>query len=200
MENALRISTRSWLPAPTLPRPSIPASLLALATALALSAPDRALGQQDSDAAQDYLRAVSEHFRIPAAEVAALSRWGLPAGDIPVVLFLSGQAGVSPDVVVAQRRRGAEWMEIARGYSVHAGSFHVPLDGPPGFLAGAYERFGSVDALAWSSISLSDAEVAGLVNVRLLSQHMGMPPARVLAELGSGDVVAGYRRLRGGGR
>lgn len=171
----------------------------ALAAAMGLCAPGPVLGQQE-DAAAGYLQAVSEHFRIPAAEVAVLSRWGLPAGDIPVVLFLSGQAGVSPDVVVAQRRRGAGWMEIAGGYSVHAGAFHVPLDGPPGFLAGAYERYGAVDAVRWSSISLSDAEVAGLVNVRFLSQHMGMPPARVLAELGSGDAVAGYRRLRGGGR
>lgn len=170
----------------------------ALAAAMGLCAPGPVLGQQEN--AAGYLQAVSEHFRIPAAEVAVLSRWGLPAGDIPVVLFLSGQTGVSPDVVVAQRRRGAGWMEIAGGYSVHAGAFHVPLDGPPGFLAGAYERYGSVDAVRWNSISLSDAEVAVLVNVRFLSRHMGVPPARVLAEMGGGDVVDGYRRLRGGGR
>lgn len=186
----MRNSKRNWPRAAALP---------ALATALALCVPDRALAQQEGGPAEGYLRAVSEHFRIPAAEVAVLSRWGLPAGDIPVVLFLSGRAGVSADVVVAQRRRGAEWMEIARGHSLHAGSFHVPLDGPAGFLAGAYERFGSVDAPGWSSLSLSDAEVAGLVHVRFLSEHMDVPPARVLAELGSGDVVAGYRRLRGGG-
>lgn len=195
----MRISTRHWPRRRPLPRPSVSAALPALAAALALSAPGSARAQQDGDAGS-YLRAVSEHFRIPAAEVAVLSRWGLPAGEIPVVLFLSAETGVSPDVVVAQRRRGAEWMEIARGYSVHAGAFHVPLDGPPGFLAGAYERFGSVDALGWSSIPLSDAEVAGLVNVRFLSQHMGVPPARVLAELGRGDAVAGYRRLQGGSR
>lgn len=144
-----------------------------------------------------FLRAVGEYFGTPANEVAVLTRWDLSADEIPVVLRLASRAGVPPDVVVAQRRRGEGWLEIARRYSVHAGDFHVPIDGSPGFLAGAYERFGARVASEWRDIALSDEEVVGLVNVRFLSRSLRVPASSVVRELGGGDAVAAYIRLKG---
>ena len=159
------------------------------------------LGAQAGDAldpdAAAFLRAAGAYFGAPASEVAVLTRWDLSTDEIPVVLRLASRAGVPPDVVVAQRRRGESWLEIARRYSVHAGDFHVPLDGSPGFLAAAYQRFGARDASEWRDIVLSDEEVVGLVNVRFLSRSLRVSASSVVRELGGGDAVAAYMRLKG---
>ena len=147
-----------------------------------------------------FLRAVAKHFGTPRSEVPVLSRWGVSAREVTVVLRLSRRAGVSPDVLVAQRRRGDGWMEIARGYSLHAGDFHIPVDGPAGFLSAAYERFDARSASEWREVPLSDEEVVGLVNLRFLSRALGVALGRVLAAMGDGrDVVGVFARLRGGG-
>lgn len=170
---------------------------------LCLLAPGAARGQRGGEGGQDetaFLRAVGMHFGTPRSEVLVLSRLGVSSREIPVVLRLSKRAGVSPDVVVAQRRRGDRWMKIARSYSVHAGDFHVPVDGSAGFLKAAYERFSARAAAEWSEISLSDEEVVGLVNVRFLSRALGVASGRVLAAMGDGrDVVGVFVRLSGGG-
>lgn len=173
----------------------------ALAISIAL-APAVLQGQgTDTGSGQTtFLNAVGEHFNIAPREVAVLSRWQLSEGEIPVVLFLAERAGVSPDVVVVQRRQGQSWMGIAALYSVHAGDFHVQIDGPAGTLSDASDRFSSRAASEWRNISLSDEEVVGLVNVRFLSRFLGVPPARVAQELGgAGGIIGVFQRLRGGG-
>ena len=177
--------------------------LLPAALLLFLLAPGALQGQRGGAAGSDeagFLRAVAEHFSTPQREILVLSRWNLSAGEIPVVLFVAERAGVSPDVVVAQRRRGGSWMEIAGELSVHAGDFHVRIDGDPGVLAGAFERFNAREASQWREVPLSDEEVVGLVNVRFLARFLSVTPARVVKELGGGgDMVGVFTRLRGGG-
>ena len=171
--------------------------LLCFAAPAALEAQRGGKGKQDEAA---FLRAVGEHFDTPRSEVRVLSRWSLSVREIPVVLRLAKRAGVSPDVVVAQRRQGDSWLEIAHGYSVHAGDFHVPIDGSPGFLNAAYERFNARAASEWRNISLSDEEVVGLVNIRFLSRALDVRPGRVIEAMGDGkDIVGVFVRLRSGG-
>lgn len=171
--------------------------LLCLAAPAAVEAQRGRSGKSDETA---FLHAVGEHFSMPPTEVRVLARWSLPAAEIPVVLQLARRAGVSPDVVVAQRQRGEGWMEIARGYSLHAGDFHVPIDGPAGFLSAAYERFNDRSASEWREISLSDAEVVGLVNIRFLSRVLKVRPEEVIEAMGDGsDTVGAFVRLKGGG-
>lgn len=173
---------------------ALAAVLLCLAAPAALQAQRGGTGKSDEAA---FLRAVAEHFDTPLSEVQVLSRWGLSTREIPVVLRLAKRAGVSPDVVVAQRRRGVDWMEIARGYSVHAGDFHVPIDGSPAFLNAAYGRFNARPASEWRDISLSDAEVVGLVNLRFLSRALDVRAGRVGEAMGDGnDIVGAFIRLR----
>jgi len=170
---------------------------------LCLAAPTALEGQRGGSGNSDeamFLRAVGEHFDTPHSEVRVLTRWSLSAKEIPVVLRLAKRAGVSPDVVVARRRHGDSWMEIAHGYSVHAGDFHVPINGSPGFLKAAYDRFGARPASQWRDISLSDAEIVGLVNVRFLSRALKLRPERVVEAIGdANDIVGVFIRLRDGG-
>ncbi len=174
-------------------------SALAVLVALAPAAL-QSQGTEARPGQMTFLSAVGEHFNIAPREVAVLSRWKLSEGEIPVVLFLAERAGVSPDVVVVQRRRGQSWMEIAAAYSVHAGDFHVRIDGPAGTLGAASDRFSSRAASEWRNIPLTDEEVVGLVNVRFLSRFLGVPPTRVAQELGgAGGMVGVFQRLRGGG-
>ena len=173
--------------------------LLALATFLLLPAAGQ--GQRPDAGGPEqaaFLRAVAEHFEIPRQEVAVLAQWRLAVAEIPVVLFVADRAGVSPDVVVSQRRRGEGWMAVADGYGLHAGDFHIPIDGDPGILAAAYERFGARAASEWREVTLSDEEVVALVNVRFLSRRLGVATARVAGELDdTRNVVAVFVRLRG---
>ena len=177
--------------------------MLTLAPFFLLPAPVALQGQRPDAGGADeaaFLRAVGEHFGTPRQEVVVLSQWKLATGEIPVVLFLAERAGVSPDVVISQRRRGEAWMAIAHKYSVHAGDFHIGIDGHPGILADAYERFSARPASEWREIDLSDLEVVGLVNVRFLSRYLSVTPDRVAQELDDVDGVVGvFVRLRGGG-
>ncbi len=171
-----------------------------MATLVALAMPCLAEAQQDRPReTEEFLRAAAQHFGMSFSEVDVLSRWGLSADEMPVVLYLANRSGVSPDVLVAQRRRGREWMDIALGHEVHAGDLYVPLQGPAGFLAAAYERFDGVASSAWAGIRLTDQEVVGLVNLRFISVFLGVPPAQVVGELRRGtDAAAALQRLRSG--
>ena len=176
-----------------LPRLSSAAAMLLLSGPLLLQGQGRTAGGADEAA---FLRAVGESFGVPASELEVLRRWSLSASEIPVVLFLAERAGVSPDVLVTRRGGGEDWMAIATRYSLHAGDFHVQLDGPYGALAGAYERFNRRPASEWREIPLSDDEVVGLVNVRFLTRYLNVSPASAARELGRGDVVDAFMRLR----
>ncbi len=171
---------------------------VALAAGLGL-APTAAEAQDDQQA---YLQAVAEHFHVSIDEVRVLARWGRPAQEIPVVLFLAGQGGVSPDAVMALRNAGRGWSAIASRWQLHAGQFHVPLESSadPGPLSGVYEQFRARPGSAWPSIELSDQDVVSLVHLRFLSSYLGVPPRRVLGALSQvGAGPAALRALRRGG-
>lgn len=155
---------------------------------------------QNPDAA--YLQAISEYYRVPADEVRVLASWGRPAADIPVVLFVAGRGGVSPDAVMALRNAGRRWGEIAGRWRLHAGDFHVPLDASvdAGPLDRVYGEFRGRPGTGWPSIELQDAEVVGLVHLRFLTEYLGVPPGRVLAALArAGAGPAALQALRRGG-
>lgn len=177
--------------------PVLSGILLCLAAPAGLEAQRGGGGNSDEAA---FLRTVAEHFSMPQSEVRVLARWSLQAREIPVVLRLAKRVGVSPDVVVAQRQHGESWMDIARGYSVHAGDFHVPIGGSAGFLNGAYERFNARPASERRDISLSDAEVVGLVNLRFLSRALKVRPEQAIEAMGDGrDIVGAFVQLKDGG-
>lgn len=172
-------------------------SLIALTVLTSLSAP---VAAQDEDVArQDYFRAVATFFNLPPNEIAILSDWQVPADEIPVVLFMARRAGVSPEALVALRDAGRGWSSLADRYSVRAAAFHVPVpdDASTGRLEEAYRLFRSTPVGQWGTLRLTDEQIVGLVNVRVISQSLRIPAERVLAETERpGSFLDLYVRLK----
>lgn len=176
---------------------SVHAALAGVAVALSLGG----LGAPAAGQESAYLDAVAEHFDTARDEVGILSGWGIPAGEIPVVLFVARTAGVSPDAVMALRRGGRSWGELAQRYGVTAARLHVPLaaDADAGVLSRIYGEYRGRPSTAWVSLEVRDDEVVHLVNLRFLSDYLGRPPAEVLGALSAaGSPAAAFARLRGG--
>lgn len=175
--------------------------LLSSTVLASLLVPLSVSGQGVDPAIQDaYFRAVGEHFEVSPKEVAIVADWEMEADEVPVVLFLSSRAGVAPDVLVGLRRSGRPWREVARQFGLGVRAFHVPLpvDAELGMLARAYNEFRSRHSREWDQIELTDAEVVSLVNLRVLSEQVGVPPARVLRSFEqAGSFVAGFASLIG---
>lgn len=170
-----------------------------VALALVAPWPGSAAAQGGAQGRDAYFGAVAEYFALPAAEVSILGEWRLPDEEIPVVLFLARKAGVSPEAVVALRRSGRGWGELAGRYGLGADQFHVPLGdaAPAGVLADVYARFRALPAPRWGEVALSDRDVVGLVNLKVLSQTLRRSPEEVLARRGQGSWVQAYLRLIG---
>jgi hypothetical protein len=171
-------------------------ALLTLALGMALSMPDGALRAQGSG---PYLEAVAEHFGVSPDEVRILSGWGVQPDEIPVVLTIAAAAGVSTDAVLALRRSGRSWGDLATRYSFSAARLYVPLpEGRPlGALERIYGEYRSRPSTAWAGIDVQDTEMVGLVNLRFLAEFLGQPPAAVLdAWVRTGSGVAAFAALR----
>ena len=155
---------------------------------------------QDPGAAHaDYLRAVAGFFNLPSNEVAILSDWEIPPEEIAVVLFVARRAGISPEALVALRDGGQSWSTLTDRYRVGPSALHVPVrdDAAAGALAGAYERFRSTPVGEWRSIRLSDRDIIALVNVRVISQSLGLPAERVIGQTSpAGSFVTLYAQLK----
>ena len=173
-------------------------SLLILAFFAASSVP--VAGQAPQAARVDYFDAVARFFSLPSNEVSILSEWEISADEIPVVLFVARRSGVSPEALVALRQAGQSWSVLAARYGVGSAALHVPVpdDAHAGALDRAYDGYRSTPVERWSTIRLSHDEVVDIVNVRLISQSLGLPVARVIGETStSGSHVALYERLKG---
>ena len=147
-----------------------------------------ATAQEGPAARQAYFRAVADFFQIPREESDILGEWDIPAGELPVALFVAGRAGVSPEALVALRRSGWSWPDLARRYHLDASHFHVPLSegADAGVLAEAYQAYRSLQPRQWRTMALDDREVVTLVNLRLISQTLRMPAEEVLARVRTG--------------
>ena len=174
-----------------------PIVLYAWGIALCCALPVRA---QD-DARTAYFEAVSGFFRLPANEVAILGEWDVQPGEVPVLLFAARRAGISPEALVALRRSGMAWSGLLVRYGIGAEDLYIPIpDGAPaGALSGAYAQYRATPQPEWSEVRLSDAEVVALVNVRVLSQVLGLSPAGVMGRTEpNGSYVRLFAALSGG--
>ena len=139
---------------------------------------------QEPEAAQEvYFRAVGEFFDVPSFELEILRDWSLPPDEIPVILFIAQRAGVLPEALVALRRGGESWSRLAETYGVGAPELHVPVpaQATAGPLSSVYQKFRDLPTSRWRE------EIVALVNVRLLAETLGVPPAEVLSRAGSTD-------------
>jgi hypothetical protein len=179
-----------------------PRSLLGLAlisVLMGLALPGVEAWGQERAMKEAYFMAVGDHFDVPFQEVTIIGDWELAPDEVPVVLFLSKRAGVSPDALIGLRRSGRSWSEISGRFGLGPREFHMPLpeDGPLGPLARAAGAFRGRPAREWNRVQLTDDEIVAYVNVRFLSERVHVTPIRVLeAQAAAGSFMAAYPRLR----
>lgn len=166
-------------------------SVLPLSLAAQRRVPDRA-------AADAYHATVARAFRVSSDEVGILAEWPLRPDEIAVVLFVAGNAGVSPDAVASVRSSGGSWASILRTYSVDSGALRILFSegtslGP---LEGTYRTFSETPRASWASIGLSDETVIALVNIRILAREVGVTVGSVLRTWdGVGGFVLVHERI-----
>ncbi len=152
----------------------------------------------DLAAIDAYHTTVGRAFPVSSDEVGILAEWPLRADEIAVVLFVSGNAGVSPDAVASLRSSGGSWASILRTYAVDLGALRVSFPGGTslGPLEETYRTFSETPRTSWASIELSDQTVIALVNIRILAREVGVTVGRVLRTWdGVGDFVLVHQRI-----
>lgn len=170
-----------------------------LAALVAVLAVPGGVGAQAEPHRTEYLGAVAEHFQLPADEVTILADWDIDTDEIPAVIFVSRRAGVSAEALVALRRSGRSWSELAQRYGIGAAALHVPVrdEAATGALTAAYDRYRGTPVGEWPSMRLSDADIVALVNVRMIAQVIGLSAEEVIRQTGStSSYVELYARLR----
>ncbi len=178
-----------------------PTALLCLLLLAGVLSPAPITSQElDSGVRGAFFAMVAEHFEVAVEEVSILGDWGLAPDEVPVVLFLSRRAGISADALVGLRRAGRSWKDVAGRFGLGASTFHIPLPTGTsiGALEGVYEQFRSRPAREWNQIELDDSQIISLVNVRVVSEAVGVSPIRVLQSRDeAGSFAAGFARLIG---
>lgn len=160
---------------------------MAVVMAVLMWQPAGAAARQETGAERAYLRAIARYFQVPEGEISILAHWGLPSDEIPVALFVARRAGVSPEALVALRESGRTWNGLAASYNIGANALHVPLRdiGSAGELTAAYGRFRDTPVAQWGTIRLEEREIIALVNVRVLSDALGVAPDDIARRTGS---------------
>lgn len=133
-------------------------------------------GQPNADASFDaaaFQAAVSEFFQVPTEDVKGMLASGIEPAEVVVVHFLARQSMRTPAEVVAERRSGKPWREIAQAASLEPERFYYPLPNA------ARKPFVNVYALfqqqprsewSWQSLPLGDEDIEDLVCLRFLSE------------------------------
>lgn len=171
---------------------------MALALLVLVAGTSAVAAQEVTDAAREaYFGAVAEFFELPRSEVGILASWRLDPDEIPVVLFVAHRSGVSAEAVVALRRSGRGWAQLAQRYGLDAAHFHVPLSdqAQAGSLGRVYEQYRTRPAERWAEIPLRDGEIVALVNLRVLAQTLAVSPDAVLRASTGSPWYQLYARL-----
>ena len=161
----------------------------------------------------------SEYYEVQPTVVLELERRRLPADDISVLLFLSRQSRVSPEVVLQWRLAGENWWAITQRLRLEPAVYYVPVPdhvrpGPPyGKAYGYYRkhpRGGGKTSLREAlrkqeQPDFDDNDIRNLVQLRLVSDYYGHRAEDVMGRRERGEDFGGmirveYEKKRGKGR
>lgn len=145
-----------------------------------------------------YMRALAREFGTTGRELEILQGWVNHPSELPVLLFVADRAGVTTDVVGSLRNSGQSWQRIALRFGLGPATFRVPVGNATaeGVLARPVREF-TRPAGDWHQIAMTDLEITALVNLRVLSHQLDVPPDELLPEVRghSPDFVAAFARL-----
>jgi len=125
---------------------------------------------------------VGQYFKRPEREVIVVRERGLSDEEIPVAFFIAIRASVEPRVIIDLRLGGMRWLDICGRYRLSPEIFYVPVamevKGPP--YGKAYGHFKKKSRKQWKTIALADDDIINLVNLKMMSEHYGVPAAEVI--------------------
>lgn len=136
----------------------------------------------EEEALSGFFLAVGDYYRIPQTEVVIIWERGIPAYEIPVVLFIAKRAHVAPEIVMDFRLRDNTWLYTTLRFGLGPEIFYVPVgvvvkDSLYGKVYGYYKYKPKKE---WKKIVLSDDDIINLVNLKLMSEHYGYPPEKII--------------------
>lgn len=179
------------------------AVLIGFLTATTATAQQVDVGASFSSEGLDaFYLSIGNHYGAPVTSVTHVGTY-VPVYEVPVVYHVAHYAHVEPSVVLGLRRAGRSWTDITLHFGLSPEIYYVPLEFDPGPPYGrAYGYYKKHPRARWSTIRLVDADVVNLVNLRFLSEHHHIEPARIVRMRGAGkDFLAIERDLgRGKGR
>jgi hypothetical protein len=79
------------------------------------------VGTGVQDPVVDYYDSMSDYFRQSPRAIMAINRKGIPDQDIPALLLIARRSSASPNQIIAARKAGKQWDEIAKQYNVTLG-------------------------------------------------------------------------------
>jgi hypothetical protein len=82
------------------------------------SAPKKNVGTEVKDVAVDYYDSMSDYFRQSRRAVMLISEKGIPDLEIPAVLLIARRSSASPNQIIADRKGGKDWAQIAKANNV----------------------------------------------------------------------------------
>lgn len=130
---------------------------------------------------------LSEYYGVPERDVIYIHEQRIPDDEIPVVLFISQRARVSPSLIINLRLSGRSWMDISLHYGLGPDVYYIPVQGTYGPPYGhAYGHFHNRNRNEWHKIRLSDDDVVNMANLRFISEHHRLPPDEVMRMRSSG--------------
>ena len=145
----------------------------------------------------DLHRAVHESLGLPEPLIERLLEAGTPDVQLPVVGFLAGQLGQTPERIAELHRGGLSFLDITLRFGAGPELFYVPFERDPGPPYGkAWGYYKKTPRAQWGTIRLSDDEIVDLVNLRVARDYYGVPAERVVEmRKAQGDIGKLYRAL-----
>jgi len=129
-----------------------------------------------------FLLTIGNYYRIPQTEVMIIKEMGIPAYEVPVLLFIAKRARVEPGDVRDFRLRNNTWLETTLRFGLSPQIFYVAVGGGinDALYGKAYGYYKHTPKKEWKRIVLSDDDIINLVNLKLLSEYYEYPPEKII--------------------
>ncbi len=136
----------------------------------------------DDEALSGFFLAVGDYYRVPLREVMIIKERGIPPYEIPVVLFIAKRAHVAPEMITNFRLCDNAWLYTALRFGLGPEIFCVPVGvvARDSLYGKVYRYYNNKPKKEWKTIMLSDDDIINLVNLKLMSEHYGYPPEKII--------------------